>query len=160
MLRLRVAIEGTMHTFPLSGEEVKIGRGSDNEIVLSDFSVSRRHAAVRREGEAWFVHDLGSTNGVQINRVAVKKAPLHPGDQVKVGIFELTVEGDRISGARPTPLPVEPTVPVPPPPAASGAPTSSISSATIVRPLADFSKDYGLEMKNAAARSDKRKALE
>src|SRR5258705_9719701 len=157
MLRLSVAIEGSMHTFPLSGEEVKIGRGSDNEIVLSDFSVSRRHAAVRREGEAWFVHDLGSTNGVQINRVAVKKAPLHPGDQVKIGIFELTVEGDRISGARPAPLPVEPTVPVPPP--SSSAPTSSISSATIVRPLADFSKDYGIEMKNAAARSDKRKAL-
>ncbi len=158
MLKLRVAIEGSMHTFPLSGEEVKIGRGSDNEIVLSDFSVSRRHAAVRREGEAWFVHDLGSTNGVQINRVAVKKAPLHPGDQVKIGIFELTVEGDKVSGARPTPIPAEPTVPVPPP--SSNTPTSSISSATIVRPLADFSKDYGLEMKNAAARSDKRKALE
>lgn len=161
MLKLRVSIDGSMHTFPLAGDEVKIGRGSDNEIVLSDFSVSRRHAAVRREGEAWFVHDLGSTNGVQINRVAVKKAPLRVGDQVKIGIFELAVEGEPASGARATPVPaaIERTVAVPPPPASS-APTSSISSATIVRPLADFSKDYGLEMKDAAARSDKRKALE
>ncbi len=160
MLRLRVAIEGAIQTFPLAGDEVKIGRGSDNEIVLSDFSVSRRHAAIRREGEQWFVHDLGSTNGVQLNRVAVKKAPLHPGDQVKVGIFELLVEGDRVSGTRPNPVAapaVETTVAAPP---STSAPTSSISSATIVRPLADFSKDYGIEMKDAAARSDKRKALE
>ncbi|MEO8503874.1 MAG: adenylate/guanylate cyclase domain-containing protein [Acidobacteriota bacterium] len=163
MLRLRVTIEGTVHTFPLAGDEVKLGRGSDNEIVLSDFSVSRRHAAIRREGEAWFVHDLGSTNGVQINKVAVKKAPLHPGDQVKVGIFELLVEGDAPSGARPVP-----SKEAPDPagsehqhaPSGSGAPTASISSATIVRPLADFSKDYGLEMKDAAVRNDKRKALE
>jgi pSer/pThr/pTyr-binding forkhead associated (FHA) protein len=154
MLRLRATIEGAERIFPLSANEVRIGRGGDNEIVLSDFSVSRRHAALRREAEGWFVHDLMSTNGVQLNLVAVKKAPLRAGDRIKIGIFELYVEGED-EAAR-----VAPTVATPVGVSAPPAVASAISSATIVRPLADFSADYGLGVKDAAARADKRKALD
>ena len=76
MLRLKTTIEGSERSYPLATNEVRIGRGGDNEIVLSDCSVSRRHAALRREAEGWFVYDLMSTNGVQLNQAAVKKAPL------------------------------------------------------------------------------------
>ncbi len=164
MLRLRAAIEGQLKVFPVQRDEVRIGRGSDNEIVLSDFSVSRRHAAIRHEPDGWFVHDLGSTNGVQLNRVAVKKAPNRPGDEIKIGIFEILVEGEE-DERPPVAPPIEMRPPAPPVAGAPGAPgegqpTSSISNATIVRPLADFSKDYGLGIKEAVARSDKRKALD
>jgi|CXWL01.1.fsa_nt_gi adenylate cyclase len=147
MLKLRSMIDGEEKLFPLVGEEVRMGRGSDNDVVLSDFSVSRRHAAARREPDGWFIYDLMSTNGVQLNGVSVKKGPLHPGDHVKVGTFEFNVVGDLVDPApRPEPRP-------------SGS-HSSISSATIVRPLAEFSADYGLDGSEAASRLDKRKALD
>jgi adenylate cyclase len=150
MFRLRGLIEGKERFVPLEGEEVRLGRGSDNDVVLPDFSVSRRHAALRREGErGWFVHDLNSTNGVQVNGVTVRKAPLTSGDRVKIGIFEFSVEGELTH-------PAQPARTVEPPP--GSIPGSSISSATIVRRLEDFSADYGLEESLFTAATTEEKA--
>ena len=41
---------------------VVIGRHHDSDFVIGDQTVSRRHAAIHREGYAWFVEDLGSKN--------------------------------------------------------------------------------------------------
>jgi adenylate cyclase len=168
MLRLKTTIEGAERSFPLATQEVRIGRGGDNEIVLSDFSVSRRHAALRREPEGWFVYDLMSTNGVLLNQAAVKKAPVRSGDRLKVGIFELLLEGED-EAARPSaasvktavaahPAPPPAATPMPPPPLPGGG--SPIGNATIVRPLSDFSLDFGLATKDAEMRADKRKQLD
>ncbi|MBP1643211.1 MAG: transporter ATP-binding/permease protein, partial [Acidobacteria bacterium] len=92
MLRVRWSHQGREESRTLSRDEVKIGRGVENDVVLPDFSVSRRHAAFRLDPDGWAIHDLESTNGVQVNRVTVRKALVRPGDLVKVGIFELTVE--------------------------------------------------------------------
>ena len=133
----------------LQRDELRIGRGSDNEIVLADFSVSRRHAAIRKEAEGWAVHDLMSTNGIQVNKVAVKRALLRPGDRIKIGVFELVVE--EAAEPRPNVLDQMPT------PALGVAPVS----ATIMRSIADFSAAYGLDAKRSGeVRTDKRKALE
>ena len=40
---------GEERTFTLSGDRIRLGRGSDNDVVLSDVSVSRYHAEIRRE---------------------------------------------------------------------------------------------------------------
>ncbi len=168
MLTLKTTIEGSGRSFPLATNEVRIGRGGDNEIVLSDFSVSRRHAALRREAEGWFVYDLMSTNGVLLNQVAVKKAPVRSGDRLKVGIFELQLEGEDdhvrpVTATAMTPPPghaaaaTPAATPLPPPLQAGGSP---ISNATIVRPLSDFSLDFGLASKDAEMRADKRKQLD
>ncbi|MDX1632684.1 MAG: FHA domain-containing protein, partial [Thermoanaerobaculia bacterium] len=138
MLRLRGLIEGKERFVPLEGDEIRLGRGSDNDVVLPDFSVSRTHAALRREGEGgWFVCDLDSTNGVQVNGVTVRKAPLSSGDRLKIGIFEFEVDGELTEPARPG-APGEAGEAVPD---QGGSPSSSISSATIVRRLEDFSAD-------------------
>ncbi|HEV8239773.1 MAG TPA: adenylate/guanylate cyclase domain-containing protein [Thermoanaerobaculia bacterium] len=158
MFRLRGVIDGRERFFPLESDEVRLGRGSDNDVVLPDFSVSRRHAALRREPGGWFVYDLKSTNGVQVNGVTVKKAPLRAADRLKVGIFEFLVEGELTHEAGPTAA-LEQAGVVPP----GGAhPAAGISSATIVRRLADFSADYGLEqiLSPERRREDKRKALD
>ena len=157
MLKLRGVIDGRERFFPLESEEVRLGRGSDNDVVLPDFSVSRRHAALRREPGGWFVYDLKSTNGVQVNGVTIKKAPLRNSDRLKVGIFEFLVEGE-LSHAGSTEALDQP----PPPPPAGAHPGAGISSATIVRRLADFSADYGLEqiLSPERRREDKRKALD
>ncbi|HEV7516426.1 MAG TPA: FHA domain-containing protein, partial [Thermoanaerobaculia bacterium] len=132
MLRLRFLVDGEARTFALSGSRVRLGRGSDNEVVLPDVSVSRHHAELRRSEEGWSVHDLMSTNGVEVNRVPVKAAPIEPGDQLGIGVFELVVEG-----ATPA-LPTGRTVA----PESDGF--ASIANATIIRPLADFAAEYGL----------------
>ena len=158
MFRLRGAIDGRERFFPLEGEELRLGRGSDNDVVLPDFSVSRRHAALRREPGGWFVYDLKSTNGVQVNGVTVKKAPVRSADKLKIGIFEFVVEGE-LTHAPTVESRVDAMVQPPP---AGAHPGAAISSATIVRRLADFSADYGLEqiLTPERRREDKRKALD
>ncbi|MCL4839188.1 MAG: FHA domain-containing protein, partial [Thermoanaerobaculia bacterium] len=144
-MRLRWTVEGREQFRLLAGEEVRVGRGAENEIVLPDFSVSRRHAAVRLAPDGtWTIVDLGSTNGVQVNRVARKESPLAPGDRVKIGIFELLVEGEPREGK---------TIPLASAPVPAGS--GGVASATIVRKLSDFVADYGL-----GERSEKRRDLE
>ena len=67
-----------------------IGRASDNQLVLKDFSVSRHHARLEQRGDTWWVVDLGSTNGVKVNGRYVTDAMLTEGDQVQVGNFTLS----------------------------------------------------------------------
>ena len=158
MYRLRGVIDGRERLLPLDSDEIRLGRGSDNDVVLPDFSVSRRHASLRREPGGWFLYDLKSTNGVQVNGVTVKKAPIKAADHLKIGIFEFQVEGELTHPPMPT-ASLEGDAAAPPTGAHPGA---AISSATIVRRLADFSADYGLEavLTPERLRDDKRKALD
>src|SRR3954468_8071871 len=76
----------------LSGSRVTIGRSRDCDVTLEDANVSRRHAELRREGGAWVVADLGSTNGVKINGQRVDQHPLSPGDEITLGLERLVYE--------------------------------------------------------------------
>jgi Protein of unknown function (DUF3662)/FHA domain len=78
----------------LSSERMVIGRSRECDIALSDPNISRRHAEVRREGDGWAVVDLGSTNGVKVNRRRVNEALLQPGDTITLGLTDLTFELD------------------------------------------------------------------
>ncbi len=75
-------------------EPVTIGRLPECEIQLADPNVSRRHAQLRRQGEAIYVVDLGSTNGTKVNGVAVRQHRLVSGDVVTVGMTSLRFEAD------------------------------------------------------------------
>lgn len=157
MLRLRWAVQGRDELLPLAADELRIGRGTENEVVLADFSVSRRHAVIRKEGGSWFVQDLASTNGIQVNGVPSKRAMLKPGDRIKVGIFDLAIEEVReppTSGSRARIA----TAGLPQVPQMAQVP---VGTATIVRSLADFSAAWGLDGKGSGeARSTKRKDLD
>jgi FhaA, N-terminal domain/FHA domain len=76
----------------LSGSRILIGRSRECDIQLDDPNTSRRHAEVRREGGAWVVADLGSTNGIKVNGSRVAEAELHPGDEVTLGLVRLRFE--------------------------------------------------------------------
>ncbi|HMD46791.1 MAG TPA: DUF3662 and FHA domain-containing protein [Acidimicrobiales bacterium] len=71
-----------------------IGRLPECAVVLSDPNVSRRHAEVRRIGDAAVVTDLGSTNGTKVNGTVVREQQLASGDEITVGsttlVFEMT----------------------------------------------------------------------
>lgn len=92
MLQLRFSIDGEEKVLPLSAPEVRFGRSADNEVVLPDYSVSRRHAAIQRDGDIWFVYDLKSTNGIQVNHAPVQRSQIRVGDLLKVGVFEIQIE--------------------------------------------------------------------
>jgi hypothetical protein len=78
-----------------SSHEVKqrnvvIGRSRDCDIQLADANVSRRHAELRQEGASFWIVDLGSTNGIEVNGKRVKRAKLRSGDTITLGSTELT----------------------------------------------------------------------
>lgn len=69
-----------------------IGRDLDNDIVLNDATVSGRHAVVSRRDGAWWVEDLGSTNGSWLNAepvLAQVPALLRSGDVLQFGAVRL-----------------------------------------------------------------------
>ncbi|HSC73297.1 MAG TPA: DUF3662 and FHA domain-containing protein [Gaiellaceae bacterium] len=77
-----------------SSHEVKqrrvvIGRSRDCDVQLADANVSRRHAELRQEGASYWIVDLGSTNGLEVNGKRVKRAKLHSGDTITLGSTEL-----------------------------------------------------------------------
>ncbi len=78
----------------LSGSRVVIGRSREADIVLQDPNISRRHAELRRDEEGWQIVDLGSTNGIKVNGRRVDHQPLSPGDEIKIGVTDLTFELD------------------------------------------------------------------
>jgi hypothetical protein len=72
--------------YPIMKTSWRIGRGSDNELVLEDNSVSRRHAEIHRDkGDVFTIYDLDSLNGVFINDNKVSKQVLHEGDIIEIG---------------------------------------------------------------------------
>jgi hypothetical protein len=78
---------GTKHT--IDKESVVIGRSRDCDIRLADPNVSRRHAELRQEGAAYWILDLGSTNGLTVNGRRQQRAKLENEDRITVGSTEL-----------------------------------------------------------------------
>lgn len=76
----------------ISDEPVTIGRLSDCDVPVTDESVSRRHAEVRRRGSDIVVVDLGSTNGTKVNGAGVRERQLADGDEITVGSTRLRFE--------------------------------------------------------------------
>ncbi|MFN7952690.1 MAG: FHA domain-containing protein [bacterium] len=74
----------------LNQRETRIGRRDDNDIVLSNVSVSRHHAKIVDEGGQFHVVDLGSANGVLIGgKKIAERAAIQLGDEIAVGKFVL-----------------------------------------------------------------------
>lgn len=67
------------------GETVLIGRAS-GQVPVSDFTVSRRHAQIRRGQGEWLLDDLNSANGTYLNGKRVERpVRLKHGDQIRMG---------------------------------------------------------------------------
>jgi putative ABC transport system ATP-binding protein len=66
-----------------------IGRASECEVQLSSTGMSRKHALITREGSAFFIEDLGSTNGIFVNSQKVQRTELKNGDQIVIHHFVL-----------------------------------------------------------------------
>ncbi|HVE82141.1 MAG TPA: FHA domain-containing protein [Myxococcales bacterium] len=71
---------------------VTIGRTADCDVILYDPGVSRKHARIFSQGKAYYVEDMGSSNGTKVNGSVVKKKQLSDGDAVALGpvVFNFT----------------------------------------------------------------------
>jgi adenylate cyclase len=81
--------DGRIYTFPILKDEVIIGRGKDNDIVLPESSVSRNHAKIVRTKKDYVLTDLGSFNGTKMNDELVQTASLKNDDWIKIGHSKL-----------------------------------------------------------------------
>ena len=91
-----VGVEREVATLTVNGERreldkrrVVIGRGKDCDVQLPDPNVSRRHAELRQEGATYWVIDLDSTNGTEVNGRRLRRAKLESGDTITLGSTDL-----------------------------------------------------------------------
>ncbi len=84
--------------WPLLESRIPIGRGPENDVVLLDPSLSRRHAVLEYRAGRFWVRDLGSRNGTFLNGrpLPAEGRPLRNGDRLRLGRVELRYrEADR-----------------------------------------------------------------
>jgi len=70
-------------------QEIIIGRDETADIVFKDDLVSRRHVKFRRDWAGTHVEDLGSRNGIKVNKKKVNRKTIKDGDEVEVGNIRL-----------------------------------------------------------------------
>src|SRR5689334_10048495 len=75
---------------------LRIGRAPDNDIVISDLSVSRNHAELRRTASGYQIVDLDSHNGTFVNGQQIGSAPLTEGDIVGIGPSTFRLSGSEL----------------------------------------------------------------
>jgi pSer/pThr/pTyr-binding forkhead associated (FHA) protein/uncharacterized protein YegL len=77
------------------GKTLQLGRTTSNDIVISDSSVSSKHALLEVRAEGVYLTDLGSTNGTSVNKHLIQtntKIMLHPGDQIAFGAATFSLQ--------------------------------------------------------------------
>ena len=75
---------------PVDKDEFIVGRGSKSaDLPIKDGNISRRHAAVVYHGGAFYLKDLGSTNGVEFSGQRVGTKRIDEGDTFHICEYEL-----------------------------------------------------------------------
>ena len=67
LLYSRGTQEGKWQRYVLSDKQVRIGRGKDNNLILSHPCISRYHAMLEKTGDSYCISDIGSKHGVLVN---------------------------------------------------------------------------------------------
>ncbi len=105
-------------TYPLgSGTTVTIGRNPGNDIVIPDLTTSGWHLHLEDRGDGWWLKDLKSVNGTDVNGRRVDEGLLAHGDVLLVGDTNLRLE---LEGMPALPSPVVRPAADPGSPAAGG----------------------------------------
>lgn len=72
--------------FPIKGKTFSIGSGRQNDLMIADATVSKRHCEITMDdGGGYTISDLGSTNGTFVQGVRVASAFLNPGSEIRLG---------------------------------------------------------------------------
>lgn len=151
MARISIKSSGGAQSWEIEDQPLSVGRRPENRIIVNDGYASGRHAAIGRDPAGYYVEDLKSSNGTQLNGAPISRSPLRHGDVIRIGTVELLFEDPsaqmeatmimsapltpKLPPAAVRPAPAAPaTAPPPPRPAAPAAPTASPS--VMPRPVA------------------------
>ena len=91
----RVTLAWDGQRLPVEKRRVIIGRSRECDVQLADPNVSRRHAELRQEGASYWIVDLDSTNGIEVNGRKLKRSKLETGDRVTLGSTEIVFSRER-----------------------------------------------------------------
>jgi len=87
---------GASDNVPLTRLRITIGRSARSDVCIPDAFASRLHAEVRQEGDAFWLHDLGSANGTRYNGIPVKSPlQLQPGGEIQIGETKIVFNDDQ-----------------------------------------------------------------
>jgi len=95
--KLRVFSKGVMVSeLPLDKAALSIGRDPQGDLRLRGSKISRHHAKLTQVASNYFIEDCNSTNGTLLNGKPLQKHIFRPGDNLRIGNFELryVIEGD------------------------------------------------------------------
>jgi len=99
-LIVKTADRPTENVF-LSRLRTTIGRSARSDVCIPDAFASRLHAEVRKEGDAFWLLDLGSANGTRYNGSAVSiPIPLMPGGEIQIGETVIIFEDERLKESK------------------------------------------------------------
>jgi len=80
---------------------IKIGRESDNDIVVDSAGLSRNHAKIEEIGGNYVLSDLDSTNGTFVNKKKIKQVKLNHSDEIIVGKHLIIFQSEQKEEAKP-----------------------------------------------------------
>lgn len=94
--------------FVMDKDVAVFGRASNCDVVLLEKRASRKHLEIRRQGLSFFIKDLGSANGTQVNGSKITETELVPGDVIQIGDskFQFTIENKEFFAKQDQFLPV------------------------------------------------------
>ena len=81
-----------LYKFLLKFKNTSIGRNPNNNIVIDNTAVSSEHAVITSDGSKFTIKDLGSKNGIFVNKKLVKTCKLFNGDIITIGKHEIVFE--------------------------------------------------------------------
>jgi len=136
MAALRLVPASGAAAVEVNNDSTLVGRDATCDLVVSDGSVSRKHARLERRGDTWTVVDQGSANGTFVDGQRIVESALQSGQELRFGAvsYRVEIEGAEddigatvVTSAMPeaTVIQSEPLVPRPPavhPPAPRSGP--------------------------------------
>jgi len=86
--------------YPLVKEATTLGRSLENDVMIQNEAVSRRHARIIYQESQFVIHDLNSTGGVYVNGEKVDRIALFSGDIIMLASEELVfmLKGASVEG--------------------------------------------------------------
>jgi pSer/pThr/pTyr-binding forkhead associated (FHA) protein len=88
--------DAEIEEFAFAKDQINIGRSKENDIVIDNIAVSRRHAQIeKQEGKGYVLRDLNSSNGTLLNNVQIdaNDHALQDGAVIGIGKFEIVIKG-------------------------------------------------------------------
>jgi len=76
-------------THEITEPSVILGRSREADVRVADVNVSRKHAELRQEGAGYWIVDLGSTNGLEVNGKRTDRSRVRDGDRITMGSTEI-----------------------------------------------------------------------